>query len=171
VPSAKPLKPASSTSSSASSEARAGPTRPRALAGPRCRAGKQAKETDLSSRKLALAAAHCALRLKAQDVVLLDLHKLSPLADFFVICSGQGEVHVKAITDAVREGLLEEMEAKAWHVEGYDTLRWVLLDYVNVVVHVFQERTRDYYSLERFWGDAPREEIADDPSTLPGGRP
>lgn len=96
-------------------------------------------------------------------MVLLDLRKLSPIADFFVVCSGVADVHVKAISDAVLDGLSAEPErSKAWHIEGYDTLRWVLLDYVNVVVHVFQRETRDYYSLEKFWGDAPREEIHDE---------
>jgi ribosome-associated protein len=95
-------------------------------------------------------------------VVILDLRKLSPIADFFVICTGVGDVHVKAISDAVEKGLQSMTEKhKAWHVEGYDTLRWVLLDYVNVVVHVFQQGTREYYSLEKFWGDAPREEMTD----------
>ena len=112
------------------------------------------------------------MKLKAEDVVLLDLRKLSPIADFFVVCSGMGETHVKAISDAVREGLAEREEpSKAWHVEGYESLRWVLLDYVNVVVHVFQHRTRDYYSLEKFWGDAPMEAIRDDPPAGGAGAP
>ncbi len=116
-----------------------------------------------------MAAALHALGRKAEDVVVLDLRKLSPIADFFVVCSGIGEVHVKAISEGVREGLLAEPERfKAWHIEGDDTLRWVLMDYVNVVVHVFQEQTRDYYSLEKFWGDAPREEMRDEPPARRG---
>ncbi len=96
-------------------------------------------------------------------MVLLDLRGLSPIADWFVIASGVGDVHVRAIIDSVRDGLLEMPEKhKPWHTEGYDTLRWVLADYVHVVVHVFQRETREYYSLEKFWGDAPREEIADE---------
>ena len=102
------------------------------------------------------------MRLKAEDIVLLDLRKLSPIADFFVVCSGVGETHVKAISDAVREGLAAGDEpAKAWHVEGYETLRWVLLDYIDAVIHVFHPAARDYYALERLWGDARATELKD----------
>ncbi len=122
----------------------------------------------MSSEQLANDAAECALALKADDIVILDLRKLSPIADFFVICSGVGDVHVSAISDAIEKGLLGKAEKqKPWHIEGYESRRWVLLDYVNVVVHVFQEGTREYYSLEKFWGDAPRTEYRDD---LPPGR-
>ncbi len=103
-------------------------------------------------------------------MVLLDLRGLSPIADYFVIASGVGDVHVRAIIDGVRDGLLELPEkTKPWHLEGYDTLRWVLADYVHIVVHVFQRETREYYALEHFWGDAPRENIEDEPGRVPGG--
>ncbi|MCP4546181.1 MAG: ribosome silencing factor [bacterium] len=122
----------------------------------------------MSSKELAAAAAQFALNKKAEDVVILDLRKLSPIADFFVICSGQSEVQVRAIANSIEDACLELPEkAKPWHVEGNDTLRWVLLDYVNIVVHVFRNETREYYSLEKFWGDAPRELIVDE-SPLPG---
>ena len=75
----------------------------------------------------------------------------------------------KAIADGVQEGLLALPEKhKPWHVEGADTLRWVLADYVHVVVHVFRRETREYYALERFWGDAPSERVEDEPP-VPGG--
>lgn len=117
-----------------------------------------------------MAAARHALAKKAEDVVLLDLRGLSPIADYFVIASGVGDVHVKAIINGVQDGLLDTPEhVKPWHVEGYDTLRWVLADYVHVVVHVFQRETREYYALERFWGDAPREDLQDEPMRPGGG--
>jgi ribosome-associated protein len=117
------------------------------------------------SSELAREAAQFALEKKAEDLVILDLRTLSPIADFFVIATGLSDVHVRSIADGIRDGLLEsDRRAKPWHSEGYDTLRWVLLDYVNVVVHVFQRGTREYYGLDRFWGDAPREEIADEPA-------
>jgi ribosome-associated protein len=123
----------------------------------------------VDSQALAREAAQLALAKKAEDLVILDLRGLSPIADFFVLATGLSEAHVKSIIDGVQSGLLErEDRAKPWHTEGYDTLRWVLLDYVHVVVHVFRSETRDYYGLERFWGDAPREEIADTPAP---GRP
>lgn len=103
-------------------------------------------------------------------MVLLDLRQLSPMADYFLVCSGTSDVHVRAICDAVAEGLLARPERiKPWHVEGYDTRRWVLLDFVHVVVHVFQGETREYYSLERLWGDAPRRAIDDAPAGAEGG--
>lgn len=110
---------------------------------------------------LAQSAARSALAKKASDLVLLDLRELAGVSDFFVIASGSSEVQVKAIADAVEEGLREEHGAKPWHVEGRDGRRWVLLDFVDVVVHVFHERTREYYLLERLWGDAKRIEIVD----------
>jgi ribosome-associated protein len=109
------------------------------------------------------------LSLKAEDVVLLDLRKLSSMADFFVVCSGASDVHVRAIADAVRDGLTaREEHIKPWHMEGYDSLRWVLLDYVHVIVHIFRRESREYYSLEKFWGDAPVETV-EDHGTASGG--
>jgi ribosome-associated protein len=123
-----------------------------------------------NSQELARAIAQFALAGKGEDVVILDLRSLSPIADFFVIATGLSDTHVRAVADGIRDGLLERTPAvKPWHLEGYDTLRWVLLDYVHVVVHVFQRRTREYYGLERFWGDAPREEVADEAPGRTGG--
>jgi ribosome-associated protein len=114
--------------------------------------------------------AEFALAKKGEDLVILDLRSLSPIADFFVLATGLSDAHVRAVADGIRDGLMERTPAvKPWHLEGYDTLRWVLLDYVHVVVHVFQRTAREYYGLERFWGDAPREEVADEAPGRPGG--
>ena len=75
------------------------------------------------------------------------------MCDYFFICSGSSEVQVKAIAEAVEE-TLSQHEVRPWHIEGFESRRWVLLDYVDVVVHVFHEKTRDYYMLDRLWGDA-----------------
>ena len=99
-----------------------------------------------------------ALSKKAQDVVVLDLRKLSPLVDFFVIATGGSDIQVRAIADAIVDGL-GERGVTAWHVEGYRYGRWVLLDYVDFVVHIFRSDARGFYALERLWGDAAREEI------------
>jgi ribosome-associated protein len=107
--------------------------------------------------------AQLALERKAEDVVLLDLRGLSSACDFFVIASGSSEVQVKAIGDFIEESL-EEESIRPWHVEGRSHRRWVLLDFVDVVVHVFHEEARGYYLLDRLWGDAPREEIRDAPA-------
>jgi len=117
-----------------------------------------AKTTSDASSKLARRAAELALSKKAQDVVILDLRGLSAVTDFFVICSGLSDTHVRAIADAVEEGLKREGSRK-WHVEGYSHRRWVLLDYVDVVVHVFHHKTREFYLLERLWGDAKVERL------------
>ena len=98
-------------------------------------------------------AAHAARSKKAHDLVALDLRVLDGVADYFLICSGGSEVQVKAVAEAVEEKL-REAGARPWHVEGLEGRRWVLLDYVEMVVHVFHEKTREYYMLDRLWGDA-----------------
>ena len=104
----------------------------------------------LSVLRLAAAVARAK---KAHDLVALDLRALDGIADYFLICSGSSEVQVKAIAEAVDDKLRAEGE-RPWHVEGFEGRRWVLLDFVDVVVHVFHERTREYYMLDRLWGDA-----------------
>jgi ribosome-associated protein len=108
--------------------------------------------------RLLHAAAAAAAAKKAHDPVALDLRTLAGVADYFLICSGASEVQVKAIAEAV-EDKLHEHGAAPWHVEGLAGRRWVLLDYVEVVVHVFHEKTREYYLLERLWGDARKVDL------------
>jgi ribosome-associated protein len=109
---------------------------------------------------LAREAARLALDKKATDAVLLDLRELAAVSDYFVIVSAASEVQVKAIADHV-EDTLRVKGLKPWHVEGREGRHWMLLDYIDVVVHVFHEKTREYYLLERLWGDAKKIEIAD----------
>ena len=104
------------------------------------------------------AAGEAAASKKAVDLVALDLRDLGGVADYFVICSGGSDVQVKAIADAVEEKLREH-GARPWHVEGLEGRRWVLLDYVEFVVHVFHHKTREYYLLERLWGDARKVDL------------
>jgi len=111
---------------------------------------------------LARRAVEACMAKKATDVVLLDLRELEAPSDFFIIVSAASEVQVKAVADHVQDTLREESGARPWHVEGLEGRRWLLLDYIDVVVHVFHEKTREYYLLERLWGDAKRIEIADD---------
>jgi ribosome-associated protein len=108
----------------------------------------------LTSRKLADRVAHLALEKKAHDILILDLRRLTSAADRFVICSADSETQVKAVADHVEETLRKE-GTKAWHVEGQEGRRWILLDYVDVVLHVFYTETRQFYALEDLWGDAP----------------
>lgn len=106
------------------------------------------------TRALAEAAAREAVDRRGQDVVLLDLRGLTSATDYFVIVSGESDVQVKAIATRIEERLVSE-ELRPWHVEGLQNARWVLLDYVDFVVHVFHKATRRYYELERLWADAP----------------
>ena len=113
---------------------------------------RPAQQPSLPALDLLLLAAEAAASKKALDMVGLDLAGLQGVADYFLICSGTSEPQVKAIAEAVEERL-RERGARAWHIEA-GSRRWVLLDYVDVVVHVFHEKTREYYLLERLWGDA-----------------
>jgi len=112
------------------------------------------------SQALARAAARLTLTKRAQDVMILDLRELDGVCDFFVLATGSSEVQVRAIADAVEDGLRVE-GVRPWHLEGYEARRWILLDYVDVVVHVFHAKAREYYLLDKLWGDAPRELVAD----------
>jgi len=115
----------------------------------------------LRPKTLAKRAALLALEKKAEDIVIADVRKLTTITDFFVICSAELSVQLKAIVDHIVEEL-EKKGIKAWHVEGYTNLTWVLIDYVDVVVHVFLKPAREFYGLERFWGDAKFEYITED---------
>ncbi len=97
---------------------------------------------------------------KAHDVVVMDLRRLTSTADFFVLCSADSDVQVRAIADAVSEETIGEGHAP-WHVEGLRGGVWVVLDYVDVVAHIFHKETREYYNLERLWADAPSERLSD----------
>ena len=112
------------------------------------------------SQELARAAARFTLTKRAEDVMVLDLRELDGVCDFFVIATGASEVQVRAIADAVEEGMAGR-GLKPWHVEGYEARRWILLDYVDVVVHVFHVKAREYYLLDKLWGDARREVVTD----------
>ncbi len=103
-------------------------------------------------------AAEAIVAKKGRDVVALDLTELEAVADYFLICSGSSEVQVKAIAEAV-DDKLRAAGNRPWHVEGFEGRRWVLLDFVEVVVHVFHEKTREYYMLDRLWGDARRVDL------------
>jgi len=115
----------------------------------------------LTARTLAKKVASFALSKKAYDIVILDLRTLTSAVDFFVLCSADSDTQVRAVADAVRQGA-EEIGSSLWHDEGYQASSWIILDFVDVVAHVFHRDTRRYYNLERLWGDAPRIEIGED---------
>jgi ribosome-associated protein len=99
-------------------------------------------------------AARAALDKRAGDLVVLDVQRVSSVTDYFLICSGKSTTHLETITDAIRAELRGE-GVNVLHAEGVAESGWVLLDYGDVLMHVFLEDTRLYYALERLWGDAP----------------
>ena len=107
----------------------------------------------VSSQRLANLIGRHALEKKASEIKVLDLRKLSDITDFFVICTAEVELHARAVADHIIESL-KKRGIKPWHNEGYQNSRWILLDYVDVVVHIFLEETREFYGLEGLWGDA-----------------
>jgi ribosome-associated protein len=107
----------------------------------------------VTDRKVRLAA-RAALDRKAVDLVILDVQGLSSVTDYFLVCSGRSTTHVASIVEAVRVAM-KAAEVRPLHAEGTPESGWMLLDYGDVLVHVFLEDTRAYYALERLWGDAP----------------
>jgi len=108
----------------------------------------------LSAEAAVRVAAHAALDKKAIDLAVLDLQGLSSIADFFLVCSARSTTQAETIAEAVR-GALRAAGVRPRHNEGSAESGWLLLDYGDVVVHVFLEETRGFYALERLWGDAP----------------
>jgi ribosome-associated protein len=114
----------------------------------------------LRSPTLAKKIAELTLTKKAHDVVLMDLRGLTSITDFFVVCSADSEIQVRAIADAVEEGM-KKKGSVPWHRES-GSANWVLLDYVDVVLHVFHKNTRPFYNLEKLWGDAVFQHVSDE---------
>ena len=106
------------------------------------------------SREDAVSAAEAALDKKAQDIVLLEVAQVTSYADYFLICSGRSAIQVKAIVTSI-EQQLKERGIRPLHIEGQTEARWVLLDYDELIIHVFHEEARGFYDLERLWKDAP----------------
>jgi ribosome-associated protein len=119
------------------------------------------------SREAAVHAARAAAAKQAEDIAILDVHGLIVITDYFVICSGETERQVRTIVEEV-EKALRVLERRPVRREGETEGRWVLLDYVDVVVHVFAEEEREYYDLERLWRDAPRVAFDDDGQAAAG---
>lgn len=98
--------------------------------------------------------------VKGNDVSLLDLREIeNTVCDYFIICSGTSNTHVNAITGSIQKTVSKAIKDRPWHVEGEDNAEWVLMDYVNVVVHIFQKHVREFYDIEGLWGDAKSMEI------------
>ena len=99
--------------------------------------------------------------VKGLEVSLLDLRDIeNTVCSYFVVCTGSSNTHVNAIVSSIQKTVSKELKEKPFHTEGNDNAEWVLIDYINVVVHVFQRQTREYYNIEELWGDAKATKIA-----------
>ncbi len=114
----------------------------------------------MNSEILTQKATELIFQKKGFDVKVLELQKVTTLTDYFVICSASSDTQVKAIADHIEQELKKE-GIRLWHKEGYRALNWVLLDYVDVVIHIFRAEHREFYNLEKLWGDAPLTVVTD----------
>ncbi|MEX2362845.1 MAG: ribosome silencing factor [Balneolaceae bacterium] len=120
-------------------------------------------ENDLNSKEIVDTITEALLSKKGKDITIMDVSELTTLTDFFVVCHGTSDVQVKALADAVEDDVREKLGEKAWKKEGLNGRAWVILDFVNIVVHVMSKEKRDYYGIERMWNDAKITHIEDQP--------
>jgi ribosome-associated protein len=111
--------------------------------------------------QLVNAAARALSGKKGENIVLMDIRKVTTLADYFILCTGLSENHIKTLAEEVMDVCQSELGEKPWRKEGLDTRRWIVLDFVDVVVHIFREETRNFYGIERMWSDADITEFKD----------
>jgi ribosome-associated protein len=120
------------------------------------------KKKSLNSEKLSEAIVLGMQEKKGFDIVVLDLRKVkNAVADFFVICSGNSDKQLDAISDSIDDYVFKKVKENPWHSEGKNNKEWMLLDYINVVAHVFKKEKRNFYALEKLWGDAEITRIED----------
>ena len=117
----------------------------------------------MTSKNLAKVLVNAALSKKAYDITILDLRKLTTMTDYFVVCSVDSDTQARAVADEIKNESLEKGETSV-RKEGYSEGRWILLDYMDVVVHVFHKEMREFYNLEKLWGDAKIEYVSDEPA-------
>jgi ribosome-associated protein len=124
--------------------------------------GKRKKESSTESQKLSKLIVRGMQEKKANEIVLMDLRKVkNAVADFFVICSGNSDKQIDAIADSVDAEVYKGLKENPWHIEGKNNKEWMILDYTNVVAHIFRKDRRSFYALEKLWGDAEITEIED----------
>ncbi|OZV66819.1 ribosome silencing factor [Winogradskyella aurantia] len=98
--------------------------------------------------------------VKGKEITVLDLRDIeNTVCDYFIVCEGTSNTQVNAIVNSIQKQVSKTLKDKPWHIEGTDNAEWVLMDYVNVVVHVFQKQIREYYDIESLWGDAKTTQI------------
>jgi ribosome-associated protein len=120
------------------------------------------KENEITSTQLAETAVLGLKERKGKEIKLLDLRDISnSVSDYFVICHGSSNTNVASLADSVQDEVREHLAEKPWHVEGTQNAEWIIIDYFNVVVHIFQESVREFYNLEDLWADAKVSTIED----------
>ncbi len=98
--------------------------------------------------------------VKGKEITILDLREIeNTVCDYFIVCEGTSNTQVNAIVSSIQKQVSKTLKDKPWHIEGSENAEWVLMDYVNVVVHVFQKHIREYYDIESLWGDAKTTQI------------
>jgi ribosome-associated protein len=118
-------------------------------------------EQVLQTENAVTIAARAAIDKKATDLVVLDLREVASFTEYFVICTGASSRQVQAISNSIEEALLKNSK-RPLHIEGYSSAEWILLDYGDLIVHVFSQTSRQFYDLERLWRDAPRVVMRDE---------
>lgn len=119
-------------------------------------------ENKLNTETMINVAVEALLSKKGKDITLMDVSELTTLSDFFIVCHGTSDVQIKALADAVEEKVHKQTGEKAWKKEGADARSWIILDYVNIVIHIMNKEKREYYQLERLWNDAIITHIEDE---------
>ena len=123
------------------------------------------KKREPDSRKRALRCVNAALEKKAKELVILNVKEISAFADYFIICSGTSDRQVRAVAAAIQENL-KTAEILPLGIEGESAGQWVLMDYDDVIIHIFLEPIRPFYDLERLWSEAPRMDVPDETVSL-----
>ena len=113
---------------------------------------KKSKNNPTGSQLHAQQISELMLEKKALDIIIIDVRKITTLTDFFVVCTSESEPQTRAVTDYINLTMKKE-GSESWHIEGYQHLDWVLVDFVNTVAHIFSKETREYYEFERLWAD------------------
>ena len=122
---------------------------------------KTSPAATITSSELAAQIAQLSLDMKGDQILSLNVKKLTSITDYFIICSADTDIQVKGIADSIRKNTFH----KPIRTEGYEQLNWILLDYIDVIVHIFRTTERNYYEIEKLWADAPTTEYSDDDFT------
>ncbi|NQU68574.1 MAG: ribosome silencing factor [Candidatus Marinimicrobia bacterium] len=110
---------------------------------------------------IALKISQLMLNKQAEDIKIMDVREVTPITNFFINCSSGSHPQTKALSDYINDELKKD-GVKPWHIEGLENQEWILMDYVNIVVNIFSKKSREYYNLERLWGDAVITEVKDE---------